>query len=72
MDVLATTKNGVVTHARLAGPRLPGTARGTGCRFASALATGLGRGEDPLQAALAAKRIVGAYLREQGEGTSFR
>ena len=64
VDVLATVKDGVVTHARLTGPRLAGTARGTGCRFASALATGLGRGEDPLQAALAAKRLVAAYLRE--------
>ena len=68
VDVLATLKDGAVTHARLAGPRLPGTARGTGCRFASALATGLARGEDPLQAALAAKKLVAAYLREAGRG----
>ena len=68
VDVLATQRGGVITHGRLAGPRLAGTARGTGCRFASALATGLARREDPLQAALGAKRIVAAYLREaQGE-----
>ena len=64
VDVLATHgPGGAISHARLTGPRLPGTARGTGCRFASALACGLARGEDPLPAALAAKKLVADYLR---------
>lgn len=47
---------------RLAGERRPGSKRGTGCRFASYLATWLAAG-DPLQVAAAgAKAFVAAYL----------
>jgi hydroxymethylpyrimidine/phosphomethylpyrimidine kinase len=57
----------VVLHegalSRLRGPRLPGTARGTGCRFASALAAGLALGEELLPAARSAKALVEGYLR---------
>lgn len=50
---------------RLEGRRLPRAAsvRGTGCRFASALAVGLARGKPVAKAAAAAKRVVEAYLR---------
>jgi hydroxymethylpyrimidine/phosphomethylpyrimidine kinase len=47
---------------RLASPRLAATARGTGCRFASALAAGLARGVPLAQAAGAAKLLVSRYL----------
>jgi hydroxymethylpyrimidine/phosphomethylpyrimidine kinase len=48
--------------ARLPGVRRPGTRRGTGCRFASALATALARGASLADAARAAKELVAAYL----------
>jgi hydroxymethylpyrimidine/phosphomethylpyrimidine kinase len=53
------------TH-RLEGRRLPRapSVRGTGCRFASALAVGLARGEPVPHAAAAAKRAVEAYLAD--------
>ncbi|MFO0582272.1 MAG: hydroxymethylpyrimidine/phosphomethylpyrimidine kinase [Anaeromyxobacter sp.] len=47
---------------RLAGRRRPGTARGTGCRFASALAGLLARGEPLEAAARGAKKVVERYL----------
>lgn len=47
---------------RLAGVRRPGTRRGTGCRFASSLATALARGLPLDEAARTAKAHVGAYL----------
>ncbi|MFT3913512.1 MAG: hydroxymethylpyrimidine/phosphomethylpyrimidine kinase [Anaeromyxobacteraceae bacterium] len=48
--------------SRLTGRRRPGTARGTGCRFASALAGLLARGEPLEVAARGAKRVVERYL----------
>jgi hydroxymethylpyrimidine/phosphomethylpyrimidine kinase len=56
------TQRGVV---RLSARRIPRTAavRGTGCRFASALATGLG-GREALETAVRkAKRLVGRFIR---------
>jgi hydroxymethylpyrimidine/phosphomethylpyrimidine kinase len=47
---------------RLAGPRLERSARGTGCRLASALAAGLARGAPLPEAARAAKDLVARYL----------
>jgi hydroxymethylpyrimidine/phosphomethylpyrimidine kinase len=50
--------------ARLEGRRRPGTARGTGCRLASATAGLLARGASLEEAVRGAKRIVEAYLDE--------
>ncbi|HUL58416.1 MAG TPA: bifunctional hydroxymethylpyrimidine kinase/phosphomethylpyrimidine kinase [Anaeromyxobacteraceae bacterium] len=47
---------------RLAGRRRPGSARGTGCRLASALAAFLARGMALEEAARRAKRLVERYL----------
>jgi hydroxymethylpyrimidine/phosphomethylpyrimidine kinase len=47
---------------RLAGRRRAGTARGTGCRLASAIAAGLARGAPLEDAVRAAKRLVERYL----------
>jgi hydroxymethylpyrimidine/phosphomethylpyrimidine kinase len=47
---------------RLEGRRRPGTARGTGCRLASALAGLLAQGASLEAAARGAKRVVEAYL----------
>ncbi len=47
---------------RLEGTRRPGTARGTGCRLASALAGLLARGASLEEAARGAKQVVEAYL----------
>lgn len=47
---------------RLAGRRRPGTARGTGCRLAAALAGLLAQGASAYQAARGAKRVVERYL----------
>lgn len=53
---------------RLAGRRRRGTARGTGCRLASAIAGLLAQGE-PLEAAVRrAKRLVEAYLDRAARG----
>jgi hydroxymethylpyrimidine/phosphomethylpyrimidine kinase len=49
---------------RLAGRRLPGTKRGTGCRFAAFLAVRLAQGEALVPAAKAAKGYVRKYLKE--------
>ncbi len=52
-------------QATLRGQRLPRSTlahRGTGCRFASALAVGLGRGEDLAPSARLAKRLVRRFL----------
>jgi hydroxymethylpyrimidine/phosphomethylpyrimidine kinase len=47
---------------RFPGRRRPGTARGTGCRLASAIAGLLARGQDLEQAIRGAKRLVERYL----------
>jgi hydroxymethylpyrimidine/phosphomethylpyrimidine kinase len=47
---------------RLSGRRRPGTARGTGCRLASAIAAHLARGEPLEDAVRRAKRYVERYL----------
>ncbi len=47
---------------RVARPRVPGTARGTGCRFASALATYLARGDAPREAVAAAGALVARHV----------
>ena len=46
----------------LAGPRHPGTKRGTGCRLAGALAAQLASGKSLLVSARLAKAYVGRYL----------
>ena len=56
---LLVTKREVL---RLAGRRRPGTARGTGCRLASALAGLLAQGASLPEAARGAKRVVERYL----------
>jgi len=54
---------------QLAGPRLPRQGlRGTGCRFASALAVGWARTGNFLEAAAEAKRVVVEYLRGGAAG----
>jgi hydroxymethylpyrimidine/phosphomethylpyrimidine kinase len=47
---------------RLEGTRRPGTARGTGCRLASALAGLLAQGATLEAATRRAKQVVEAYL----------
>jgi hydroxymethylpyrimidine/phosphomethylpyrimidine kinase len=47
---------------RFPGRRRPGTARGTGCRLASAIAAHLARGEPLHEAVRRAKALVGRYL----------
>jgi len=51
-------------------PRVPGRLRGTGCRFASALAGLLARGHDLEQAALVAGRYVSRRICEAGDARS--
>ena len=52
---------------RLRATRVPGPgARGTGCRLASALASGLALGKPLSEAARAAKELVTGYLRSEG------
>jgi len=51
---------------RFAGRRRPGTARGTGCRLASAIAGLLARGETLEVAIRRAKRYVERYLDREG------
>ena len=58
VDVLAEGARTV----ELRGPRAPGSARGTGCRLASALAAGLAQGRSIEQAAREAKSFVLGYL----------
>jgi hydroxymethylpyrimidine/phosphomethylpyrimidine kinase len=53
---------------RFTGRRRPGTARGTGCRLASAIAGGLACGLPLEDAVRRAKAIVGRYLDEAGRG----
>jgi hydroxymethylpyrimidine/phosphomethylpyrimidine kinase len=50
---------------RFAGRRIGGTARGTGCRLASAIAAQLANGVELEMAVAAAKRYVERYLRAQ-------
>ena len=56
---LLVTRRGVV---RLSGRRRPGTARGTGCRLASAIAGLLAGGASLEEAVRGAKRVVERYL----------
>ena len=56
----------------LAGPRTPGTARGTGCRFASTLAARLAIGRPLDWAARGAKQAVAAYLAGHAVGPAQR
>jgi hydroxymethylpyrimidine/phosphomethylpyrimidine kinase len=53
---------------RLTGRRRPGTARGTGCRLASAVAGLLARGEPVEDAVRGAKRLVERYLDASARG----
>ena len=63
VDVLCTGES----CERLRAPRIPGPgARGTGCRLASALASGLALGKPLPEAARAAKEFVTGYLRREG------
>lgn len=48
-----------------------GDHRGTGCRFASALAVGLARGASPVASARGAKRVVEKFLRAPLPGGSL-
>jgi hydroxymethylpyrimidine/phosphomethylpyrimidine kinase len=50
---------------RFTGRRRPGTARGTGCRLASAIAGYLAGGESLDEAVRRAKRLVERYLDSQ-------
>jgi hydroxymethylpyrimidine/phosphomethylpyrimidine kinase len=59
VDVVAD-REGVT---RLDGPRLKAERRGTGCRFASAMAARLAQGDSAREAAAAAKDAVARYLR---------
>jgi hydroxymethylpyrimidine/phosphomethylpyrimidine kinase len=52
------------TTTWLAGHRLRGSRRGTGCRFASVIAARLARGDDVISATRAAKKHVRRYLIE--------
>jgi hydroxymethylpyrimidine/phosphomethylpyrimidine kinase len=62
-DLLAmATARGAHTDTWLSSRRLDRSSRGTGCRFASALATHLARGETMAEAASAAKQLVRRYL----------
>jgi hydroxymethylpyrimidine/phosphomethylpyrimidine kinase len=47
---------------RLERTRVPGSARGTGCRFSAYLATRLALGDDPVEAVRAAGEHVAAYV----------
>jgi len=61
VDVVCTPAGvELLPHPRL---RRPASVRGTGCRFASALAVALARGESPVGAARQAQRYVVAHLR---------
>lgn len=51
---------------RIERERVPGTARGTGCRFASALATFLALGVEDRRAVERAGVVVAEYVRERG------
>jgi len=62
VDLLVTRRRVV----RLAGARRPGTARGTGCRLASAAAGLLARGVPLEEAVRRAKRLVERYLDRAG------
>jgi hydroxymethylpyrimidine/phosphomethylpyrimidine kinase len=59
VDVVAD-REGVT---RLDGPRLKADRRGTGCRFASAMAARMAQGAPAREAAAAAKEAVARYLR---------
>jgi hydroxymethylpyrimidine/phosphomethylpyrimidine kinase len=57
---------------RFRGRRRPGTARGTGCRLASALAGLLARGASLEEAVRGAKRVVERYLDAVARGGAAR
>jgi hydroxymethylpyrimidine/phosphomethylpyrimidine kinase len=48
---------------RFSAPRIAATARGTGCRLASAIAAGLARGLSIRDAVVAARQLVRDYLQ---------
>ena len=64
--VEAASESGALVEARkvtrLEGRRRPGTARGTGCRLASAIAGLLAQGASLEEAARGAKQVVERYL----------
>jgi len=60
-DVLALPGN----IESFAAGRIPVTARGTGCRLASAIAAGLARGKPMREAVIDARRYVREYLQAQ-------
>lgn len=62
IDILYDGKNFEIFHA----PRIPGPSpRGTGCRFASAIAAGLSQGNDLHEAIRGAKKYLTSYIRGQ-------
>jgi hydroxymethylpyrimidine/phosphomethylpyrimidine kinase len=56
------------TVVRIRGRRRPGSARGTGCRLASAIAAFLARGLTLEESVRRAKRIVERYLDAAARG----
>jgi len=65
VDIVAV--RGEPEPARLVRRRLPGTARGTGCRFSSFFATRLAMGDDPVAAAERAGVHVAHHVRARLE-----
>lgn len=63
IDVVVSRRGDGIEVLRLGGARLAGTKRGTGCRFASALACGLLLGRSVAEAARGAKEHVRSYLK---------
>jgi len=61
VDVVMARGSGA--PVRLPRQRVPGTARGTGCRFASFLATCLARGDEPVVAAQLAGDYVARHVQ---------
>ena len=59
VDVLVTAEG---LSEELAAPRIAASARGTGCRLASAIAAGLARGLPLREAVIAARTLVRDYL----------
>jgi hydroxymethylpyrimidine/phosphomethylpyrimidine kinase len=62
VDVFATAEGG---FEEFRGSRIKGTARGTGCRLASAMAAGLARGVKLRDAVMGAREFVRGYLQRQ-------
>jgi hydroxymethylpyrimidine/phosphomethylpyrimidine kinase len=61
VDVLATASGA----EQFTAPRIPASARGTGCRLASAIAAGLARGVPLREAVIAARTYVRDYLQRR-------